>query len=238
MRMYIHRMNVYIQCMYMVHTGFNQLFQQETDDRLGRRQLWRKGACTELGLACVARLPVIGPDEKWSVVVELYSLRRVCTMYIHIYNHERVCTMYIHNFTFISMYVHTTYIYIYSCTCTYTCTGVVMYFYVHGINMSVPCSDTYVPFCPILSRCRRSIGTGFQMWACISVIRCCSLQYSAIGRAELQQRIQPQGSYPFWSLISNEHASCFSNSYIVFANEDSFAYSSFRHHQSNILQAP
>ncbi len=33
-------------------------------------------------------------------------------------------------------------------------------------------------------------------WACISVIRCCSLQYSAIGLAELQQRIQPQGSIP------------------------------------------
>ncbi len=35
---------------------------------------------------------------------------------------------------------------------------VVMYLYVHGINMTVPCSDTYVPFCPILSRC-----VGFQM---------------------------------------------------------------------------
>ena len=35
---------------------------------------------------------------------------------------------------------------------------VVMYLYVHGINMSVPCSDTYVPFCPILSR-----WVGFQM---------------------------------------------------------------------------
>jgi hypothetical protein len=32
--------------------------------------------------------------------------------------------------------------------------------------------------------------------AYISVIRCCSLQYSPIGRAELQQRIQPQGSIP------------------------------------------
>ena len=93
MCMYIHRMNVYMQCMYMVHTksvqahtGFNhwQLFQQETDDRLGRRRLWRKGACAELPvrLACVARL--IGPDEKWSVAVEMYSLRRVCTMYTHL----------------------------------------------------------------------------------------------------------------------------------------------------------
>ena len=35
---------------------------------------------------------------------------------------------------------------------------VVMYLYVHGINMYVPCSDTYVPFCPILSR-----WVGFQM---------------------------------------------------------------------------
>ncbi len=72
MCMYIHSMNVYMQCMYMVHTGFNQLFQQETDDRLGRRQLWRKGAGAELRLACVARL--IGPDatvqksyRKWCV---------------------------------------------------------------------------------------------------------------------------------------------------------------------------
>ena len=46
MNMYIHSMNVYMQYMYMVHTksvqaqtGFNQLFQQETDDRLERRQL-------------------------------------------------------------------------------------------------------------------------------------------------------------------------------------------------------
>jgi hypothetical protein len=35
---------------------------------------------------------------------------------------------------------------------------VVMYLYVHDINMSVPCSDTYVLFCPILSR-----WVGFQM---------------------------------------------------------------------------
>ncbi len=43
MCMYIHSMNVYMQCIYMVHTtksvqahtGFNLLFQQETDDRLG-----------------------------------------------------------------------------------------------------------------------------------------------------------------------------------------------------------
>ncbi len=34
---------------------------------------------------------------------------------------------------------------------------VVMYLYVHGINMSLLCSDTYVPFCPILSR-----WVGFQ----------------------------------------------------------------------------
>ncbi len=102
MYMYIHRMNVYRQCMYMVHTksvqahtGFNQLFQQETDDRLGRMQLWRKGACAELILTCVAR--VIGPNEKWSVVVELYSLRRICTVYIHI-------------FTNMNLYVQCTYI--------------------------------------------------------------------------------------------------------------------------------
>ena len=34
----------------------------------------------------------------------------------------------------------------------------VMYLYVHSINMYVPCSDTYVPICPILSR-----WVGFQM---------------------------------------------------------------------------
>ncbi len=54
----------------------------------------------------------------------------------------------------------------------------VMYLYVHGINMYVPCSDTYVPFCPILSR-----WVGFQMMACHGQsstakcwphIRCCS----------------------------------------------------------------
>ncbi len=38
-------------------------------------------------------------------------------------------------------------------------------------------------------------------WASISVIRCCSLQYSAIGRAELQQRIQPQGSIPRYKAV-------------------------------------
>ena len=31
----------------------------------------------------------------------------------------------------------------------------------------------------------------------LAVIRCTCLQYSAIGRAELQQRIQPQGSIPW-----------------------------------------
>ncbi len=43
MCMYIHSMNVYMQCMYMIHTtksvqahtGSNQLSQYETDDRLG-----------------------------------------------------------------------------------------------------------------------------------------------------------------------------------------------------------
>jgi hypothetical protein len=43
--------------------------------------------------------------------------------------------------------------------------------------------------------------------------------------------------YPFWSLISLEHASGLLNSCIVFANEDSFAHTSFRHHQSDVLQA-
>ncbi len=86
----------------------------------------------------------------WSCTA--WDVSVLCT---HIYNHERECTIYIHNFTFINMYVHTTYIYIYSCTCTYT---FMLYLYVHGINMSVLCSDTYVPFCPILFR-----WVGFQM---------------------------------------------------------------------------
>ncbi len=90
------------------------------------------------------------------MVVELYSLRRVRTMYIHIYNHERVCTMYIRNFKFISMYIRTTYIYIFMYM--YIHVHVVMYLYVHGVNMSIPCSDTYVPASPILSR-----WVGFQM---------------------------------------------------------------------------
>ncbi len=36
-----------------------------------------------------------------------------------------------------------------------------MYLYAHGINTSVPCSDMYVPVCPILSR-----WVGFQMVIC------------------------------------------------------------------------
>ncbi len=36
---------------------------------------------------------------------------------------------------------------------------VVMYLYVHGINMSVLCSETNLPFCPVLSR-----WVGFQMY--------------------------------------------------------------------------
>ncbi len=108
MCMYIHSMNVYMQCMYMVHTtksvqthtGFVVPTVVPTGDwwqtrKPWKRQLWRKGACAELRLACVARL--IGPDEKWSVVVELYNLRRVCTMYIHI-------------FTIMNVYVQCTYI--------------------------------------------------------------------------------------------------------------------------------
>ncbi len=46
---------------------------------------------------------------------------------------------------------------------------VVMYLYVHGINMYAPCSDTYVPFCPILSR-----WVGFQM--CIKQSKLCKLE--------------------------------------------------------------
>ena len=45
---------------------------------------------------------------------------------------------------------------------------VVMYLYVHGINMSVPCSDTYVQFCPILSR-----WVEFQM---LDVMNCNNMQ--------------------------------------------------------------
>ncbi len=52
----------------------------------GRRLLWRSGACAELRLAGDARL--IGPNEKWIVVVKLY--RRVCTMSIHIFTFMNV----------------------------------------------------------------------------------------------------------------------------------------------------
>ena len=45
-------------------------------------------------------------------------------------------------------------------------------------------------------RVDRTKGWLNHAWACIAVIRCTCLQYSAIGRAELQQRIQPQGSIP------------------------------------------
>ena len=46
---------------------------------------------------------------------------------------------------------------------------VVMYLYVHSINMYVPCSDTYVPFCPILSR-----WVGFQMMTLNGQLSICS----------------------------------------------------------------
>ena len=45
---------------------------------------------------------------------------------------------------------------------------VVMYLYVHGINMSVSCSDTYVQFCPILSR-----WVGFQKAGAGGAATCC-----------------------------------------------------------------
>ena len=45
-------------------------------------------------------------------------------------------------------------------------------------------------------RVGRTKGWLKHAWACIAVIRCTCLQYSAIGQAELQQRIQPQGSIP------------------------------------------
>ncbi len=50
----------------------------------------------------------------------------------------------------------------------YSDVHIVMYLYVHhdGINMSVPFSDTYVPFCPILSR-----WVGFQMFALVAKAR-------------------------------------------------------------------
>ncbi len=53
---------------------------------------------------------------------------------------------------------------------------VVMYLYVHGINMSVPCSDTYVPFCPILSR-----WVGFQMYENFTVVRTGMYRYIPVG---------------------------------------------------------
>ncbi len=48
---------------------------------------------------------------------------------------------------------------------------VVMYLYVHGINMAVLCSDTYVQFCPILSR-----WVGFQMGAYSAYFAYCNMQ--------------------------------------------------------------
>jgi hypothetical protein len=59
--------------------------------------------------------------------------------------HKYVCTYYIHLYIFVYMYIHV---------------HVVMYLYVYGINimMSVPCSDTYVPFCPIPSPVPGQVG--------------------------------------------------------------------------------
>ena len=62
--------------------------------------------------------------------------------------------------------------------------------------------------CPPKNRRRRSKGRPDQglietCLTCIAVIRCTCLQYSAIGQAELQQRIQPQGSIT-WSRLNRK----------------------------------
>ena len=124
----------------------------------GRSLLWRRGACrAELRLASVARL--IGPDGKWSVVVKL-----------SLYSRHSVCNMYIQLYIFMTVYVSFTYKYRNSCTCMYmlhtliciherVCTCAYMYINSWTCTyMSVPCSDTYVPFFNILSRV-----VGFQM---------------------------------------------------------------------------
>ncbi len=49
----------------------------------GRRLLRRRGSCTELRLAGVARL--IGPDGKWSVVVKLHRRVFMSVQYPNIY---------------------------------------------------------------------------------------------------------------------------------------------------------
>ncbi len=85
-------------------------------------------------------------------------------LHTHKCKYECVYTMIIHFIDCIYVYVHTTYIliiyvhvhtwayvYINSWTCTY---------------MSVPCSDTYIPFCHILSRV-----VGFQMNVCRNAAR-------------------------------------------------------------------
>ncbi len=93
---------------------------------------------------------------------------QTCLYYVHTYIHIYVwtqqkyvlCTYNVKNIeSWTCMYMlHT--IYIYLCSSTY------MYIHVHDFItvwtctcMSVPCSDTYVPFCLILSR-----WSGFQMY--------------------------------------------------------------------------
>ncbi len=70
---------------------------------------------------------------------------------------------------------------------------VVMYLYVHSINISVPCSDTYVPFCSILSR-----WVGFQMHTRTSehIRRATALFLPAPGRpaCTLLARLHPAGA--------------------------------------------
>ncbi len=109
MCMYIHSMNVFMHFMYMVHTtksvqahtGFDQLFQQETDDRL--RSL--EGGRSE------GKEPALSWDspasQSWSGLMR-------SEVWLWSWTAWRVCTMYIHMFTTMNVYVKCTYITLHS----------------------------------------------------------------------------------------------------------------------------
>ncbi len=48
---------------------------------------------------------------------------------------------------------------------------VVMYLYVHGINMSVPCSDTYVPYPPGQDRAKHCTHTFMIVNMCMYIVQ-------------------------------------------------------------------
>jgi hypothetical protein len=130
MYMYILGMTVYMQCMYM-----------ETDDR-------RDVALQERGLRGAETRRSRKADWAWWKVKCACEAEQTCLYYVHtnIYIHVHVCTWYIQQHTFMNMYVHGIYKYANSWTCIYTFMNVQKF-----INMYIQCSDTYVPFCPILA---------------------------------------------------------------------------------------